>query len=264
MEFLKFDLGHYSSEIESAKQTALLKCGNTFDSWQKRTDFERFINIFYGDLAKNLIKNLIQHNLKNMNVNINNIIEYDEVRNDNFKYPDKYDLILCAKKDENKQTKIEIEVKSSLEKYITKEVDIKNLNNRRIIFNLENEHENITDVIMQIFFFCEDNKLENLNNEFKNKSLNEVDEYFNKLKELKVFAYFMGYINKKMQIDLKKSQKEFIVSQGETKNFERKYGDFLVKNAKKPEEFINNLNKFFQYEIELNEKETKVNKAKIK
>lgn len=235
-----------SEDVYWASHTAYLKTKNTYDSWQKRTDFQRFINIFFGDLAKNLIKeNIILSLNKEFDIedqnNLNNfLIEYDLIRQDGFLKPDKFDLLF-----NNNKTKLEIEVKSSIEKYIQTFDRIDDLNNRRIIVNVGNEHEHFSDVVIQVIFMSQRNQLDKLNERFKNYRFNNenIDNYLSNLLKIDFKSLFVGYINKKQQ--LQERDNLFQVKSGVTNNLNRNYIDFKIKDSKSPKEFIENLNVFF-------------------
>ena len=73
---------NYKTELEWAKKTAYSKTCNTIDTWQKRSDCKRFTNLFLGDLAKNIFKKFI---LEIRPQFVENIVEYDLIRNDDFR-----------------------------------------------------------------------------------------------------------------------------------------------------------------------------------
>ena len=133
--FYKCDNKLIKDEINWAYITAKNKFNFTKDFWP-RGCLTRFFDFFFGDLAKNIVKVF----LLSQNPNLK-IIEYDQVRIDNFEKPDEYDL---------KIGDFEIEVKSSLEKYTDKLETM--LNERRIIIGLYKPNEPIPDYRVQVFF----------------------------------------------------------------------------------------------------------------
>lgn len=198
-DFIHLNIKNFSNEIEEAKNTAYKKTNFTFNSWKNRTEIERFINIFWGDFAKNIIKSLIKEFFIKNNLDYNKfLLEYDAIRTDDFKKSDLYDLYII-----NNNKKLEIEIKSSIEKYTEKPQD---LLHRRIIFNLNNSHEHISDLLIQIFFV--NKNLDLLSQEFikTNKNIfneNIINNYLEKVKELNIEIYFVGYITKKEQVEYK-------------------------------------------------------------
>ena len=87
--FYSFDMKEHNKEIDWAFKTAKIKTENTINSYKQRTPFEKFANIFLGDLAKNLVKTFLTNEVKESE---KYLVEYDLIRKDNFKYHDKYDL----------------------------------------------------------------------------------------------------------------------------------------------------------------------------
>lgn len=133
-------------EIEFAKHTAEEKSkGNrTYDKFKERTSFERFMNLFPGDLAKNLFR-------KELNKRFGiNLVDYDKIREDRFEKFDLFDL-----KIEIESQEIEIEVKSSIEKSLLNSNKNKLIEYRRIIIYNE---RGIKDIIVQVLFVPKDEK----------------------------------------------------------------------------------------------------------
>jgi hypothetical protein len=92
---------------EEATRTATLKSTHTKDTWLLgRNPKERFETLYMGDLAKIALKYFLRDKGKT-------VIDYDEVRINNFENDDKYDLYLTQR---STKVRLEVEIKSSLEK----------------------------------------------------------------------------------------------------------------------------------------------------
>ncbi|WP_373076208.1 hypothetical protein [Fusobacterium mortiferum] len=220
--FYTFNVNECQNEINWAKETSLKKVNNTIDSWQYRTSTKRFTNIFQGDLAKNIVKKFISSNIPDLS-----LVEYDEVRTDNFRNRDLYDL---------KFQNFEIEVKSSAEKQNLSLIDF--YNRRRIIVNQGNCHEHDFFMTFQVFykpksnsinFFQNENYLEEDLDVFCNKYLNDFFEKVDKI-------IIAGAITKKMLQN--KNNKLFSVSNSYANASSRSYIDFFVKDSLSPDEAI--------------------------
>ena len=205
-----------------------------------RTPVELLDNIFMGDFAKNLIC----HNLRIFNIDV---IDYDEIRNDDFQSYDKgWDL---------KVKNFLIEVKSSIppknDISFSKEITFKNLiNNRDIkIYAKKCENCNIvypenlnSDVFIQVYFLGAKtykkgfNSFEKLfeeinNNKNKVKTILNINKYFD--------AYFFGFLTKQDIINIyqdnlrKKNDTMWSFSWTEAK-----YWKAPLKRAKSMEELL--------------------------
>ena len=150
---------------------------------EKRSSFEKFINLFPGDLAKNIVRK----NIKDMYGL--ELVDYDKIRTDNFENNDPWDL---------KWKDYEIEVKSSIEKYNSSINNI--LENRRIIVF---ENKGIKDIIIQVFFVYKDDygkKIarlmgDNKEQEFINEGIRNIDEFI-KIFRQHFTAIIAGFITK--------------------------------------------------------------------
>lgn len=120
--------------IRDAYRVSRKKVKYTANTWKKRTDMQILSDHWVGDFAKQTVKLYLQS--QNLSV-----IDYDDVRDDGFKRPDMFDLTYNG---------IEIEIKSSVEKYTTNLIDI--INKRRIIDNKYSSHVNHSNIIVQVFF----------------------------------------------------------------------------------------------------------------
>ncbi len=215
--------------MQWAIETSKTKTLNTIDSWKRRNTYERFINIFTGDLAKNIFKEFILENIPTIK---NKIIEYDQIRTDGFKDKDKFDLQIrnCV-----------MEVKSSGEKYTRSLHTI--YNKRRIIINIGNIHEHDTCVVAQVFyipnnlkFFTEQEKISNCNN-FDSF----VNQFINNFTEQNVIAIISGWVDYKMQIEAK--EKVFEIGNKAIDTERRKYANLLISESKSPDELLDFLKK---------------------
>ena len=205
--------------------TMKAKNKNTANTWQQRTPFQQFTDLFPGDLAKNVVADYL--NVIQSIVTVN----YDKVRTDGFKYNDQYDLLLGQDK---------IEVKSSLEKQLQNPKAIKN--NRRII--IYSELQGISAYIFQVYYltknssstFCND--LERLKeDELKTKYSISSEADFARVFENEVNAYIMAYTDR-AQAEIYKRERRFFTfgapRQGETK---RQYLDLYLRDCYSPETF---------------------------
>lgn len=229
----EIDVNRYQDALNWAKETAYAKTEHTVDTWQERGKCKRFTNLFLGDLAKNLFKLWM---IKMRPMIESYLIEYDQIRTDNFYNSDEFDLKL-----ECNQRVCSIEVKSSGEKY-TKDTNAL-YNNRRIIINIESPHSHLDCVYTQILFVPSHLEF------FENKNIdcdeydNFVDRYFALFKEQNIKAYIVGYANKNMQA-IALGRDTFCVENTKANAKSRTYANLLVKDAKSPDEFIKVLDEF--------------------
>ena len=208
--------------IKKAINLSLQKVENTINSWQKRNKLQILSDFLLGDIAKLCYKNFLEAN------NIV-VIDYDQIRNDKFKNPDKFDLKINV---------IELEIKSSLEKYT---IDLSTIvNKRRIIDNKNSCHEREHDIVCQVFFvpkiltglqkskeYEENMKSLDYNNENKIKMCNLILNEFD--------IYLLGWVDRKT-LNL---NKEIVkISNDKTNSKEREYGNFFIKNAFNNSELI--------------------------
>lgn len=243
MENIKFNRIINKKEVDWAYMTAIRKLDNTNDSWKKRSKIQRFMDIFVGDLAKNLVVSELFKLYPKINIE-----EYDKIREDNFINSDLFDIKING---------FEIEIKSSVEKY-TKNINaIKNA--RNIIFNKNNIHEKLNDFIFQVFFIPNDLSF------FKKVS----DGDYNEL-ELNVFLknnmnsflnieiYIAGFVNKNDVLNKNETFKIENMSNGDKK---REYLEFKIKDIKNIKDFRNDFINYKESFKSLTVKNT--NKIKI-
>ncbi|MCB9196571.1 MAG: hypothetical protein H6598_10130 [Flavobacteriales bacterium] len=216
-----------------AYKTAIAKANYTADTWQKRPNkYAKFVDIYYGDYAKNLLKLFILSNNPELTV-----IEYDKVRTDDFKNHDLYDLMICDST---------IEVKSSLEKYTS---DLNRIyNERRIIINVNSPHESLSDFVVQVFFVPSDLKhYESIEDDNKkNPDINDDEVVVKCQNEAKyslnqTSVYIMGWINKQQEINAiteAKNNSGFDVSNQQSNAKKRTYANVLIKDSNSMDEFI--------------------------
>ncbi|MCF7559410.1 hypothetical protein L3X39_02085 [Sabulilitoribacter multivorans] len=220
-DIIKIKILDIANEVNFAFITSYKKSNkeNTANTWQpKRSPFKKFTDLFPGDLAKNIVRFLLEQ--KNLIIQ-----DYDKIRTDNFRFNDKFDL-----KFNNK----EIEVKSSIEKYSN---DIQNLivNRRYIVY----PNRNISDLIFQVFYIFENqngkeffNDMEQLDEKsFISKySLSSKKVFVQKFVEFSPCAYVMGFITKSMA--LQKKNDVFVYSNDSIKeDNNRSYIDFFINEG---------------------------------
>lgn len=218
--FEKLDIFQNKECLEWALTTAYEKTNNTVDTWLKRDKIKRFQDIFWGDLAKNLLKKYLISQFPKLE---HNIIEYDKIRADDFKNSDKFDLMIYWN-----DKRYNIEVKSSCEKYTKKLEDI--LNKRRMMINLNNSHEHFEWNLVQFYFVPEN--LNFFKQQFKEKDFEDFEDFYSFFKEelseqlskQKIEVYICGYATKQMQID---------AAQRDTFGLEnREYANFYIKDSR--------------------------------
>lgn len=240
-EKMSFDGGYFYKLLQLddtkgifdwAEETAKAKVEHTMDSWQTRNSkFAKFVDIYYGDLAKNVVRKFIENNIEGIE-----IVEYDKIRNDDFKNHDLFDLKINNKK---------VEIKSSLEKKLSQPKDL--FYSRRIIINLNNMHQTISDFVIQVFYVPDDInhyiEIEKMNNEandqeFEKNCKNEVSYSMNKTS-----IYIAGWVDKKTQVDAinksKNKSNNFAVSNYSTNARFREYANVMISDSMKLDELIN-------------------------
>ncbi|HEC1770836.1 hypothetical protein UPTC5105_00827 [Campylobacter lari] len=231
-QFVKFIVNDYKKELMWATKTALLKANNTVDSWQQRTIYKRFTNIFLGDLAKNILKTfLITENASLKD----ELIEYDEIRTDNFKNKDEFDLRI------HKNNKYyNFEVKSSGEKYLNNH---NGLLNRNIIINYGNIHQHFEWAVVQIMFIPNDLSFFK-NEDYFAESLDIfVEKYLQDFISANVLAYIVGYADMDMQE--KALDERFKVENIQANSKYREYGKLPIKNSLPIKDFLDKIKKVF-------------------
>lgn len=216
-----------------AAKTAFYKASYTADTWQKRPNkYAKFVDIFYGDFAKNIVRSFIESNAANLE-----IVEYDLIRTDDFKNHDLFDLKVKGR---------EIEVKSSLEKYTKSTNEI--YDNRRIIVNVYGSHETLSDFVVQVFFVPNDLRRFEVIENFNKQNPNMTDEQTkSKCREEMDYAcgstsiYVCGWINKEMELNAIKEAKSGssfgVKNYGSNARF-RRYANVMIKDSKHMDELI--------------------------
>lgn len=214
--------------IEEVKIIATNKFNFTKDYWE-RGCITRFFDFFFGDLAKKLVGLfLIQKD------NTLDIIDYDDIRDDNFQYPDKFDL---------KVKNYEIEIKSSLEKYTNSEEIV--YNKRRIIIGLYYNKTHIPDYRVQVFFipkdvlnfwdFMQKDGCKCLN--FSNHS-NFIDSKIHTILD-DVRIFLMGWIRKEDEIKkINSMQEKLKVFNNASQTSEREYINFFLNETRGLDELV--------------------------
>lgn len=228
---------------EWAKTTAIKKKDYTMDLWyNKRPPFDIFMDLFYGDLAKNIVKKFIEINSTTINLS-----EYDLERNDSFKDHDKYDLNAFGKT---------IEIKSSLEKYNNNPENL--FNNRRIIVNVKHQ-QTISDFVVQVLFVPRDLnyyktfELSSLPKERLTEEtlLKACDKEIQFLMSNEVKIYVCGWINRLQEENILKrairGEEAFRVLKRGNKAFRKIYGEILIKDSNEMDKLIKELESLKKY-----------------
>jgi hypothetical protein len=215
------ELASVKDEIDFAYHTAYQKSinRNTANTWQKnRSGFRKFTDLFAGDLAKNLVRNW----LKQQHITV---IDYDQIRTDNFNKPDEFDL---------KHHQIIIEVKSSIEKHSS---EIENLlEKRRFIIYPQKE---FADIIVQVFYVFENEEGKNFFSDMEllaDDDLKEKHQIYKRQDFVNAFikhapkALLMGFVTKAMAQENKKAIFKYGNNQLDG-DLERDYINFLLKDG---------------------------------
>ncbi|WP_144581924.1 hypothetical protein [Campylobacter coli] len=234
-QFVKFIVNNHKKELEWAVKTASLKVNNTVDSWQQRTIYKRFTNIFLGDLAKNIFKTFLITENTNLK---EKLIEYDEIRTDNFENKDEFDLRIY-KNDKNDEY-CNFEVKSSGEKYSTNYND---LLKRNIIVNYGNIHQHLECAVIQIIFVPNNLSFFKNENYFDENLDTFIKAYLQDFTNANVLAYIVGYANKEMQE--KALNERFEVENVKANSKLREYGRLSIENSLSIRDFLDRIQKIF-------------------
>lgn len=233
--FFMIRVNEQVQDFEWAIQTAKAKTNFTANTWQEgRTPCKIFTNHFLGDLAKNLFKSFL---LKERPQYTDYILEYDRFRSDNFQNKDEYDLAI-----KTDDTSLNIEVKSSGEKTLQNVDDL--LENRRIIINVNNQHQHFEWATVQIMFIPQNMSF------FENENIpcNNFDffvgGYIKAFKENNVVAYIVGYADEKMQREY--ACYTYSVNNPQAGAAKRNYADLRIKNSKPISLFIEELDRILE------------------
>lgn len=231
--FYKVNVTNLKEDLNWAYITASNKFNHTMDHWS-RGCLTKFFDFYFGDLAKNIVKKFIISK-----DNLLRIVEYDQVREDNFEKPDLYDLMIGN---------LEIEVKSSLEKYTNNLDDI--YINRRIIIGLYTTNINVPDYRIQVFFvpneydgfwdFMQKDKCKcNDLNKHKEFILEKLPELINNLN-----IYIAGWINRENEsIKMQDSDNTLKISNDEFDSTQREYINFFIRETNPLDDLVNNIRK---------------------
>ena len=206
-----------------AKETALKKLRNTADTWQSRHPNAKIMDLLFGDYAKNIVKQYLYLMMPDVD-----IIEYEQIRTDNFVNRDLFDL---------KIGNDEIEVKSSLEKYS------RNLNtintDRNIIINRHYSHISNAKYIFQVFYIPN-----NLSSFISMEAINLTNSkefsseiFTNHIQDFslsKMDVFICGWIR-----NVNTAQGSFGVRNSNTGANFRTYARMPIKDSHNPEDFIN-------------------------
>jgi len=165
--------------IERASYTARRKAPNLANTWQERSIYRKYTDLYPGDLAALAVETYLRDRVPK-------IINYDVYRvesgiDPDFKRPAKWDLLVC--------NKFYIEVKSSLEK----EFDTPNIEEiikeRRIMCYPKRE----VQIHVQVYYVLEDPSLCVTIETSEFQSYDEADNLLQKLD----MAYIMAWATRK-------------------------------------------------------------------
>lgn len=165
--------------IARASYTAQRKAPNLANTWQERSIFRKYTDLYPGDLAALAVETYLKNR-------VHKIINYDVYRvesgiDPDFKWSAKWDLLVC--------NKFYIEVKSSLEK----EFDTSNveeiIKERRIMCYPKRE----VQIHVQVYYILDDPSLCILIETSEFQSYNEADSFLQKLDT----AYIMAWATRK-------------------------------------------------------------------
>ena len=206
-----------------ATETALKKLRNTADTWQNRHPNAKVMDLLFGDYAKNIVKQYLYLIMPDID-----IIEYDQIRTDDFVNRDLFDL---------KVGNDEIEVKSSLEKYSR---NLNTINNdRNIIINRHYSHISNAKYIFQVFYIPN-----NLSSFISMEAINLINSqefnseiFENHIKDFslsKMDVFICGWIRNNNS-----AQGSFGVSNSNTGANYRTYARMPIRDSHNPEEFVN-------------------------
>lgn len=196
-----------------AEYTARMKATYTMDTWlRKRTPQERFVTLYEGDLAKVALKEFL-------GINSVPYEDYDEVRDDEFKYRDKWDIRV-------KRSYL-VEIKSSVESR-TSDVETV-LSQRRYMVYPGKE----ADINVQAYYVP---RLSGFEVSFANfiKNMNEVrklelDEIAKRLTEELKIVFLMGWISRE---ELSRKQ-TFVMDPTLIGERRRKHYDVKIREGEK-------------------------------
>ena len=211
------------NDVLWALETAERKIEYTKDTWKKRSKNQRFVDIFVGDLAKNIIKTELLKANKKME---NYLIEYDKIRKDDFKYSDKFDLSIKLKSEDFDDIfEYSLEIKSSVEKKV-KDIDTV-LKCRNVIVNKGGSHESYSDFVFQVFYIPNDLKWfkDFSDGEMDNLNFNECKQQIREKFSKHVSIYPVGFITSN---EINNKNKTFSVDNVSKNDKERKYLSFPI------------------------------------
>lgn len=202
----------------------------TANTWQQRDAFEQFTDLFPGDLAKNVVDHYLTNTLGLQ------ITNYDHIRTDNWANTDPYDL---------KIGNATIEVKSSIEKTLTRIEDVPQ--NRRIIIyaNLQK----LNDYIVQVYYIAESasqgflKDWEHLRaSQLQQKyGIHSFDDAANLFCSKFQHAHIMAFADRVLAEKYLR-ERRFFSFQGKTgRDVSRTYLNLFIRDAYPPEEFATHI-----------------------
>lgn len=229
--FYEADYEQLKEELNWAFKTAENKFNHTVDFWD-RGCLTRFFDFFFGDLAKNIVITFLKESEPTLDVK-----EYDKLRTDDFTEADLFDLMI---------DELEIEVKSSLEKYTNNLETI--YFKRRIIIGLYKKNEKVPDYRVQVFYIP--NNYRGFWDFMQNDSCNcgELSNHrgfiFEKLPNLMkgLNIYISGWINKNQEeIKMKNLEDTLKVRNNDYNYNKREYINFFIEETNDMDELLNDI-----------------------
>lgn len=189
--FYKCDWSRVNTEFEWAYNTAKNKFIYTTD-YDQRSCVGKFTHIFFGDLAKNIVKSFLLSKCFDLH-----IIEYDREREDEFRMSDVFDLMVMGRT---------LEIKSSLEKYTNELITM--VQRRRIMILKRENPEHAPDYRIQVFFIPKTpkNYWKFMDTDCKcrilSQHIEEIDDLLPKFRE-DIDIYIASWIKKEDELKLK-------------------------------------------------------------
>ena len=202
-----------------ANNTALKKLAHTVDTWQDRGAVDKYIDLFTGDLAVLCVESfLIKNGLPRESVIIYDVYRVVKGVDPEFKYPGKWDIMVCSN--------IKLEVKSSIEKYSPNLSVI--VKRRRIIAYPGREKE--VDIYVQVFYIPEPLDIGWRLEDPRELSLDDARELLTRLDK----AYLMGWATRE---DLEKRTVISIIGRT-SRERSRDYRNLRIEEARPMDDLI--------------------------
>jgi hypothetical protein len=217
--------------IYSARMKAQYQ--RTPNTWQQRTNFEKFSDLFSGDLAQNIVDSYLTTTFGL------EIVNYDRIRTDGFAQLDRFDLMIGL---------AVIEVKSSIEKTLTNPNALSN--RRRIVVYADAGR--IRDFHFQVYYvaangdttFCRD--WEGRASDFRQKYHVQTEEGLARLFcDTIRSAHIAGFADRLLAEQYLREGRIYRYQGDRGRETQRAYLDLLICNSYAPEEFATILKERF-------------------